>query len=184
MAKNVLIIASNGFEDVEMIAVRDILIRSGFEVEVSYFTDEDFVKSSYGLKIVVENKIKDTVKHLDKYDALFIPGGPGIEIIDDSEYINDILRHFISNNKHIGAICAAPSILAKRGILKDKKAIVYPDKKYWTIFKKYGVIFSTKECVPGDECSVVYDDKITTGMNMQSSIKFGYEFAKNLENNR
>ncbi len=184
MKKNVLIIASNGFEDVEMIAVRDILIRSGFEVDVSYFTDEEHVKSSYGLKIVVENKIRDTIKVLDKYDALFIPGGPGIENIDNSEYINDVLRHFISNDKHIGAICAAPSILAKRGLLKDKKAIVYPDKKYWTIFKKYGVIFSTKECIPGEDCSVVYDSKFTTGMNMQSSIKFGYEFAKNLEKSK
>ena len=179
MGKNVLVIAANGFEDVEMIAVRDILIRSGHDVDIASITrnDEDFITSLMGLRIKVDKKIENILGNLSKYDAIFLPGGPGTEKIDLSREIDEILEHFVKTNKFIGAICAAPTILAKRGYLKGKKAICYPDPKFQKILIKNGAKLVSTNCTYKDDCAVVRDGKIMTGLEMKTSIEFGIQFA-------
>ncbi len=173
----VLIIAGNGFEDVELIGTRDILIRNGHDVDVAFISDNDFVKSSYGMKIMIDKKIKDVIHELNLYDALFIPGGPGIDNVDYTEETDEIIEHFISKNKYVGAICAGPTLLAKRGYLKDKNAICYPDKKLQNILIKNGAKLVSTKCSFDQECSVVKDGKIITGLDMKTSLKFGEEFS-------
>ncbi len=180
MGKNILIIAGNGFEDTELFATRDIFIRKGHEVEMAFETNDEFVKSSYGIKIYVDNKLEDVISKLKDYDALFIPGGPGIENIDYANKTSEIISHFVDSNKYIGAICAAPTILAKRGVLKDKKSICYPDKSLQTIMIKNGANLVSTKCNFDEECSVVVDGKIITGLDMKTSIKFGEIFSKEI----
>ncbi len=177
MSKKVLIIASNGFEDVEMIGTRDILIRNGFDVDVAFKTNDNLAISSYNLKIKVELKFKDVLNKLNEYIALFIPGGPGIDNIDLAIETDEIIKHFIDENKFIGAICAAPIVLAKRGYLKNKKAICYPDSKLQKILLKNGAKLVSTKCNFDDECAIVKDGKIMTGLDMKTTIRFAEEFS-------
>ncbi len=179
MNKKVLIIASDGFEDVEMVATRDILIRNGFDVDVAFKSNGNlFATSSYNLKIKIELTFEKVLNKLNDYVALFIPGGPGVENIDLAKETDEIIKHFINEDKFIGAICAAPTILAKRGYLKDKKAICYPDSKLQKILIKNGSNLVSTKCNFSEECAIVRDGKIMTGLDMKTSIRFGEEFSK------
>jgi protease I len=74
------------------------------------------------------------------------------------------------DGKVVGAICAAPVILAKAGLLKDKKATVYPDHEY--TLKQYGAIYTGE--------AVTVDGNIITGNGPESSRAFGQAVAKQI----
>ncbi len=63
----------------------------------------------------------------DDFDMVVLPGGlPGADHLNEDERIHQILHRTIENNKHVGAICAAPKVFASAGLLNDKKATAYP----------------------------------------------------------
>jgi putative intracellular protease/amidase len=86
------------------------------------------------------------MRELDKFDALFIPGGPGNDNVDKFEGLDQIIEHFVKENKVVGAICAAPTLLAKRGYLDGKKAICFNDKNLRQIMIDNGAIIEHPSC--------------------------------------
>lgn len=179
MKKNiVLILATDGFEDSELIVVRDLLIRKGFDVDVAFDSKKDYVTSSFNLKIKVEKRLDNVLRFLDSYVALYIPGGMSVEKLDQNPLIYKIIREFHEKNKVIGALSAAPLLLANANVLEDKKVICYPDKKIQaTILRANGILVSTN-CKTNDECAVISDKKIVTGLNMEVSFRFANQFLK------
>ncbi|BDV02371.1 MAG: 4-methyl-5(B-hydroxyethyl)-thiazole monophosphate biosynthesis protein [Candidatus Hepatoplasma vulgare] len=174
----VLVIATDGFEDVELVLVRDILIRQGYDVDLAFDTDKEYVFSTYGLKIKVDLRLDNILGSLGQYRALYIPGGIGVEKLEKNPSVYKIVQHFYENNKYIGALCMAPIILANAKILNGKRAIVYPNKKYQEILIKEGAHLEATKCKYDESCSVVIDGKIITGLDMYTSFKFANEFVK------
>lgn len=172
----VLAIATHGFEETELIAVVDTLIRGGHDVDIAFEVDEEYANSGHNIKIKVEKKYKDVIPYLDEYGALFIPGGIGFTKLDKISKTNIIISHFDNFDKYIGAICAAPTLLAKRGILKGKEATVFYDKTLEKILIKEGAILNKE--IDKFKPKVVIDGKIITGNGMQASLIFGREFSK------
>ncbi len=174
MSKKVLVALMNGFEETEYIAVRDVLIREGIEVESISLTGEKLLIANHNTQIAanfVHGKQNIT---LDDYDGLFIPGGLiGVENLDNSEVFEGILNDFYMNNKFIGAICAAPMLLAKRGMLKGKRATCFPENKIINTLLN-------NECEYINDVSYITDGKIVTGKDMTSSIIYGYELANKI----
>lgn len=168
----ILVPLINGFEETEYIAVRDVLIREGFDVESVSLTNDKIIIANHNTRIgadILFNNIKNT---LYDYDVLFIPGGViGVEKLDKSLEFEIILNSFVSENKIISAICAAPSLLAKRGLLKNKKAVIFPSKKLIKTLINNKVNYNSK-------LEFVGDGIFFTGINMQTSITFAYALSK------
>jgi 4-methyl-5(b-hydroxyethyl)-thiazole monophosphate biosynthesis len=111
-----------------------------------FLNDEVHLRTSYGLLLKNPKNKEMYMRELDTFDALFIPGGPGTPNVDKDPNIDKILEHFVKHNKVIGTICAAPTLLAKRGYLKDKKAICFNDKKLRAEMINGGAIIENPNC--------------------------------------
>lgn len=181
--KNILVIATHNFEDTELIAVVDILRRKNHNVTIAYGVEGDYVNSQRGHKILVEHKLKDIVaSDLSKFDVLYIPGGSGALDLDKFPETYQIINWFVKNDKVLAALCAGPTLLAKRGALDGYKAICYPNPEYLEILEKGGAIVENPDCKEGDNnCEVVVDRKRVTGLGMRSSILFGDTLVKVIE---
>ena len=66
----------------------------------------------------------------EDYDGIILPGGmPGTRRLAESEALLSLLRDFATAGKLTAAICAAPTVLGKAGLLEGKRAVCYPGKE-------------------------------------------------------
>lgn len=144
--KSILMIITDGVEDIEFTTPRDVMIRAGFDVDVAFLTKEEHLKTSYGLELKNPHNLDKIMNKLDKYSALFIPGGPGNSKLDSHESTDKVIEHFVNNGKPVGAICAAPTLLAKRGYLEGKKAICFNDEGLRSTMTAGGAIIENPDC--------------------------------------
>ena len=113
-----------------------------------------------GLKVSADVSLYNI--HETNFSAVLFLGGKGVKNYWDNTDFQSVARKFYNSKKIVAAICSAPVILARAGILKNKKATCYPmDKKEIEI---QGSI-----CV--DE-NVVVDDRIITAQNPASALDF------------
>ncbi len=120
---NILIPLTDGFEEIEAFTSLDILRRAGFNV-VTAGIPSSMLTGANGAKITTDKKLDDL--NIDEFDAIVLVGGPGYKNLSNSGKIISALRDFDDKKKTIAAICMAPSILAKAGIINDRKATIYP----------------------------------------------------------
>ncbi|MDD5416642.1 MAG: DJ-1/PfpI family protein [Candidatus Aenigmarchaeota archaeon] len=114
----------DGFEDIEAFTVIDVLRRAGIEVFVAGAPSK-FVTSAHRVKVQVDGMLDEV--DLNKYDGIVLPGGsPGYENLMKSPTIITSVQDFAKQGKIIAAICGAPMILVKAGVLKDKRATIAP----------------------------------------------------------
>ena len=120
----VLIPLAQGCEELEAVTIIDLLRRADIKV-VTASLDERPVTASRGTKILADTTLDQVLDH--EFDMVVLPGGlPGSDYLNEDDRIHQILQHAANNNKPIGAICAAPKVLASAGLLKNKKATAYP----------------------------------------------------------
>ncbi len=120
----IYVLFENGFEQCEALTPVDILRRAGLKVACVGVADI-LIKSSHGVAIKADIPFSEL--SLSDAEMLIIPGGqPGV----DNLWANDAVRTLVSDayekNIPIGAICAAPIILARLGLLDGKEAVCYP----------------------------------------------------------
>lgn len=124
MVKTAIFLA-NGFEEIEGLMVVDLLRRAEIQVDMVSITDSKEVTSSHAIVV----KADKTIDEIDftAYDLLVLPGGmPGTLRLGECKVLCDGLTDAYNNGKKIAAICAAPTVFGKLGLLKDKKACCYP----------------------------------------------------------
>lgn len=120
-----LMILANGFEDVEAIAVIDILKRAGVRLRCVTLHNKDVVTTSSNNKLIFEKSIKDV--EYTNYDFLILPGGKAVfNELDKSKTVDEIVKHFCEHNKLVSAICAAPLLIGKHGYFKDLMYTCFP----------------------------------------------------------
>jgi 4-methyl-5(b-hydroxyethyl)-thiazole monophosphate biosynthesis len=162
--KKVLIPLAEGFEEIEALATADILRRAGIEVVLAGIPGT-MIKGRSGVKVVADSRIDEVNK--SDFDCLVLPGGnPGYINLGKSKIVIEIINDFNSKGKPIAAICAAPSILAKQGILDNKRATIYPGME--------------REIPRPRPASVVTDGHITTSQGPGTAIDFALEIVKTL----
>ena len=138
----VLVFLANGFEDIEAFTVIDLLRRAEIEVDLVGIKDLT-IKSGSGINILVDKSVGD-VKTND-YSLIFLPGGAGVKALDDSEEVKRIVKEFYNQKKYIAAICAAPLILGKLGLLDSIEFTCYPGFERFAekgIYKELGFVKS------------------------------------------
>jgi 4-methyl-5(b-hydroxyethyl)-thiazole monophosphate biosynthesis len=128
MSKHVLVPIADGCEELEAVAIIDVLKRAGADVTVAS-VDGLQITASRGVKLVADRLMKDCAA--DEYDLIALPGGmPGAEHLRDSNELTDLLKRQRNDGKLYAAICAAPVVaLQPHGLLEGKKATCHPGRK-------------------------------------------------------
>lgn len=116
---------ADGFEEVEAIAPVDMLRRAGIKV-ITVGVTGDYVAGSHGI-IIKSDCGTDEVILSDNLEAVILPGGmPGTLNLEKNSVVQSAIDFAYDNEKLICAICAAPSVLGHKGLLKGKEAIAFP----------------------------------------------------------
>lgn len=115
-----------GFEETEAITSLDILRRGGVEVDLVSLENTTTVTSKHQVRVVAD-KTFDEVR-LPDYDYLLIPGGT-TDYLNRTPFLDAIMAH-AATDKGIAAICAAPAVLGKLGLLRGKRAVCYPGMEH------------------------------------------------------
>lgn len=156
---------ADGFEEIEALCPVDIMRRAGLSVTTVGIGKKEIV-GSHG--ITVSADISDENIEFEAIDLIFLPGGmPGAKNLDESESVQKAIDLATEQNAYIAAICAAPMILGKRGLLNGKNAVCYPS------FEKY--LFGAT--VPKN-ARLVTDGKIITAKGMGVALDLGLEIVK------
>ena len=120
----VYVFLADGFEEIEALTPVDYLRRCGVEVTTVGVTGKKVTGSH---NIIVEADVLPTNVDLSKAAMILLPGGiPGVPNLEASSDVQNAIDHCAATGKYIAAICAAPSILGKKGLLRGKKATAYP----------------------------------------------------------
>jgi 4-methyl-5(b-hydroxyethyl)-thiazole monophosphate biosynthesis len=120
----VMVPLAEGFEEIEALTIVDVLRRAGIKVDTVGIVSS-MVTGAHGVRITADKKLIEIKP--EEYDAIVLPGGnPGYKNLAKSARITEILQKMNEEGKLIAAICASPSVLAKAGILENKRATIYP----------------------------------------------------------
>lgn len=121
----VLVMLADGFEEVEAITSIDVLRRAGIDVR-TVGLGKYLVEGAHKIFVWAdENSEKNSIPN--DVDMIVLPGGmPGTLNLKKDKFVNQMIDFCIDNGKYIAAICAAPSILGERGLLKGIRATCYP----------------------------------------------------------
>lgn len=155
-----MIIAKNGFRDEEYSQPKEVFLKAGFKVD-TFSSSLGIAKGMLGLtakvdKIIEELKVED-------YDAIIFVGGVGSSEYWENPVAHKIAKDAVAKNKILAAICIAPITLAKAGVLKGKKATVYPSEG--TQLKQLGAEYTSKD--------VEVDGNIVTAAGPHAAKQFG-----------
>lgn len=121
---SVLLPIADGSEEMEAITIVDILRRGGIDVTIASLSGEMIV-ASRGTKIVPDAALEDV--QFEDFDLVVLPGGtPGTEHLANDSRVKDVLTRTAGAGRIVGAICAAPKVLALAGLLDGKRATSYP----------------------------------------------------------
>lgn len=118
----IYVFLAEGFEETEALAPVDLLRRAGKDV-LTVGIDGNVIVSSHGVPVVVDT---NEIALDDTLEMIVLPGGmPGTLNLEKSQCVQNAIDYCVNNNRFIGAICAAPSILGHKGLLDGKKAVCY-----------------------------------------------------------
>lgn len=157
MQKRVLLLLADGFEEIEAVAPIDILRRAEVDVTVAAVGGSLTVTGKTDITVTADCLLADR-KH-DAFDALVLPGGPAARSLKENPEVLDLVRTSFSRGLVVGAICAAPTVLQKAGVLEGKS---------------YTAHFSVAEELPEIRPeAVVTDGTVITSRGAGTAVDFG-----------
>ena len=180
----IYVFLADGFEECEAVGPIDMLRRAGCDVVTvkiggskggsSGSKEEEKVMGSHDIEITADLHERNIgLNGLAELKMIVLPGGAaGVENLYKSEIVKNIIDYCIEHKIPVGAICAAPSILARMGYLKNIKATAYPSFRHY--LKDGGAVVEEVE-------KVVTDSIFTTAAAAGVSIEFGLELVKVLK---
>lgn len=123
----VAVLLATGFEEAEALFTTNILRRAEIKTDLVTINDKKEVVGAHDMKIVADKIFDDSIYD---YDMIVLPGGlPGATNLRDDERVIKAVQYFNDNDKYIGAICAAPIVLKKAGIIKGRRLLLILDLK-------------------------------------------------------
>ena len=164
MAK-VAVILADGFEEIEALTVVDVLRRANITCHMVGF--EAQVTGSHAIQVQADRVFDGD---LSDYDMIVLPGGmPGSAHLRDNEQLIAELQKCEQVGKKVAAICAAPIVLNRAGLLKDKVFTCYDGVQEQIADGHY-----RKE-------TVVVDGQLTTSRGPATALAFAYNLVECFE---
>ena len=116
---------AEGFEEIEAVTIVDVLRRAEVDAETVSITGERVVKGAHGIPVTADLLFEEA--DYDNCEMIVLPGGmPGTTNLGAHKGLEEQLKKFEEKNRWLAAICAAPMIFGNLGLLKGKKAVIYP----------------------------------------------------------
>jgi protease I len=165
--KILMVIAPKNFRDEELSIPKEMFEAQGIKVTVAS-SSTNIATGMLGAKVKTDISLMDV--DVNNYDAIVFVGGSGSTVYKNDPTALYIAKKAVKEGKVFGAICLAPVIPAKAGILEGKKATVSPTGVH--ILKKEGAIYTGK--------SVEIHGKIITGNGPAASKEFGQAILNSL----
>jgi 4-methyl-5(b-hydroxyethyl)-thiazole monophosphate biosynthesis len=131
MAKTVLVLLADGFEEVEALTPVDYLRRAGAELSTVAIGENTCVRGSHSVPVIADTTLRAVLGKPGSEalcDAVVLPGGGrGAENLHASIPVGNLLKRMASLGKLVGAICASPAIvLSPLGLLKGRQWTCFP----------------------------------------------------------
>lgn len=120
----VLVPLAPGCEELEAVTLIDLLRRAGVEVTVAGLQSGP-VLAARGTKLLPDVTLDEALRN--HYDMIALPGGVGANHLQKDLRVVDLVRKMAEQGKFVAAICAAPKVLAKAGILEGRRATWFPN---------------------------------------------------------
>lgn len=167
---SVLIPLAEGFEEVEAVALIDVMRRGGIEVRIAYIDDSlghgKVVIGANGIGVKADTAIKNVIS--EDFDMMVLPGGwGGTYALAENPRVLELLKEFKENNV-VGAMCAAPYALKKAGVLGNDYTC-YPGAKEEIDQPGYR-----------DDLKVVTDGNVMTSQGPGTAVCFGLAIVERL----
>ena len=158
----VYILLGKGFEEAEALVTADVLRRANLPVSLTGIGGET-VAGSHGITVRADVRVEDVV--LSGGDTVVLPGGMGgVASMEGSKAAMALIRE-AAEKYRVAAICAAPTLLARAGLLGfGVHAVCYPGME--------GEL-SAAGAVPQPDRSTVVDGNLITGRGPGSAFDFG-----------
>ena len=157
-----LCLLAEGFEDVEALAPVAILRRAGIKTDLCSLGDL-IVIGSHGERVIADLSLEDVRD--EEYDCLMLPGGKGHVNLEKDERVLQLIRKFASSDRYIAAICAAPTILGRMGLLKGRNYTCFTLQN-----EDFGGYYHHQH--------VVVDGRLITARAMAASIDYGLKLVE------
>ena len=157
----IYVFLADGFEEIEALCPIDIMRRAGLSVITVGISKKEII-GAHGITVLAD--ITDSELNFEgSIELIFLPGGmPGTKNLDASSSVHRMIDMALEQNSYIAAICAAPMILGKRGLLQGKEAVCYPGFEEYLI----GADIPTHK-------NIVRDGNIITAKGMGVATEFG-----------
>ena len=154
---------ADGTEEVECLAVVDVLRRAGIDAPLVSVGGQQ-VTGSHGIKITADMTVDKA--DFTSCDMIFLPGGmPGAINLASCAALMHGIAEALGSGRRVSAICASPAVvLGENGFLHGKKAICFP-----------GFEAGLKGAVVMPGARVVTDGNITTARGLGCAVELGLE---------
>lgn len=163
----VYILLAPGFEEAEALAPADLLRRAEIETALVSLTGEP-VPGSHGVTVTADMTLEEV--NLSQAEMIVLPGGgPGYKNLGKDPRVERLVREAAEKGLWVAAICAAPTLLGRWGLLEGKRAVCYP-----------GMEEGLAGAVRQPDSGVVRDGKIITGRAAGSAFEFGLTLVEAL----
>lgn len=165
--KNALVPLADGFEDIEAVAIIDILRRGGVEVVTAALGPNRSALSAHGIAMTTDALLMDVLE--ERWDAIVLPGGGGgtANLKACAPLAARLRRQKFNDGGFVCAICAAPTVLAAAGVLEGEDVTCYPSCE-----EEMGC--------PAVDMPAVADGQIITGRGPGAAITFALAVLHNL----
>ena len=174
--KGVHIFLADGFEDMEALGTRDVLLRGGVPVLTISVTDDYLVESSHGLQVTADTswaELEVMEPGTDEGDVMIFPGGmPGSKNLAEHAELMEILQDHWSRGGTVAAICAAPGLVVSQ--LDGLEGL------HFTCFDGFQDPLIAKGALFTPE-SAVTDGRLITGRGAGHAIAFGLAILRKLK---
>jgi 4-methyl-5(b-hydroxyethyl)-thiazole monophosphate biosynthesis len=164
----VLVLATDGSEDIELVTSVDILRRASLTTVIAALdSNTKKITCALGLNIIPDASL-DAIDPAE-FDALLLPGGSkGAKTFTESPRVQQLIKQMHGAGKLVSAICAGPMALAKSGILRGRHATIYPGLE--------GVLDEGGAVVKHEQ--VVHDGNVVTGRGPGAAIPFALKVVQ------
>lgn len=162
------IFMADGCEEIEGLTVVDIARRAEIEVVMISISGKKEVVGAHNITFLADALASEV--DYDELDGIVLPGGmPGTLRLGADAVVDKVIKEFAANGKLVSAICAAPSVLGKAGVLAGKRVTCYPG-------------FEDKlSGADGCEDEVVVDGNVITSRGMGTAIPFALSIVRYLK---
>ena len=167
--KKMLLLISDGFEEIEAMGTVDILRRCGVQVEICSVTGSRELVSSRKIHVLSDSLFEEGKIDVAQWDGVILPGGqPNSNTLRDNASVVKLVQEFYEAGKLCCAICAAPIVLERAGLIAGRYVTSYP-----------GCLADESAC-HYTEGFVTVDRNLITGRGPGVTCEFAFAVAKAL----